>query len=99
MMRNPANTRRLGRALVFAVALAALLSITLVGCGVIGESYVDLEWYTFYFEPYYTPWFEEFEALHSDRNVRVKFRSIANSATESIYTMIISHSLPDCVTV
>ena len=82
-----------------AVALAGLVLAALAGCGIIGERYVYLEWYTSYFEKYYVRWFDDFEKAHADEHVRISFKAMPSNAQQMVYTMLISHSLSDVITV
>ncbi len=93
------TTRITWRSPLAAVAAACVVLLSLAGCGVIGSKYTYIEWYAHYFEPYYTRWFSEFEAEHADQNVRIRFRSIANNAGEITYTMMISQTMCDVISV
>jgi len=81
------------------IIFVSLAILSLVGCGAIGEKYTYIEWSTDYFEKYYPRWFEDFEKLHADEYVRIKFRAMPSNAAQSIYTMMISHTLSDVVVV
>jgi ABC-type glycerol-3-phosphate transport system substrate-binding protein len=79
--------------------LASVALGLLAGCGRIGGKYTYIEWYSSYFEKYYPRWFEEFERAHADRNVRIRFRAVVGNFEQVIYTMLISHTLCDCIAV
>ncbi len=79
------------------LAALALVMLTLVGCGVVGEKYIYVEWYTNYFEKYYVRWFNDFEREHADENVRIKFRAMPTGAQQVVYTMLLSHTLSDVI--
>jgi len=86
------------------IALAAVIAVgiilvVLTGCGLLGEKVTFIEWYASYYETYYARWFEDFEKEHADQNVRIKFRAIASNEAQSVYTMMISHSLTDCISI
>gem|GEM_PF-3460888 len=85
---------RISLAAIIAVC-AALLVLT--GCGGLGEKYITIEWSTSYFEKYYVRWFDDFEKLHADEHVRIKFRAMPSDAAQGVYTMMISHTLSDVV--
>jgi len=80
-----------------AVGLAALSLVILAGCGLVGEEWTQIEWYSVYFEKYYPRWMEKFERDHADENVRIRFRAMVGGTEQMVYTMLISHTLPDCI--
>lgn len=96
-MRKRNGARR--KAVLGVILSTAMVLLGLAGCGVIGEKYVYVEWYTRYFETYYQRWFDEFEREHADENVRIKYRSMAMSTAEKVYTMLISNTLSDCISI
>jgi ABC-type glycerol-3-phosphate transport system substrate-binding protein len=85
------------RAILCSIAVAALSLCTLAGCGLIGQSYINIEWYSDYFEKYYVRWFDDFQKQHADQHVRIQFRAMPSSAKEKVYTMLISHTLSDII--
>ncbi|MHC4712290.1 MAG: extracellular solute-binding protein [Planctomycetota bacterium] len=82
---------------IVAIFAAACVLVALAGCGLIGEKYTYIEWYTWYFEKYFPRWFDEFEKRHADENVRIRFRAMTSSVGETVYTMLISDTLSDCI--
>jgi len=85
--------------IVCSLAFTAFILCALAGCGLIGQSYINIEWYSDYFEKYYVRWFDDFEKAHADQHVRIKFRAMPSSAKEKVYTMLISHTLSDVISV
>ena len=79
------------------VCLTAVVLLVLAGCGLVGEDWKIIEWYSVYFEKYYPAWMEEFERAHADENVRIRFRAMVGGTDQMVYTMLISHTLPDCI--
>lgn len=86
-------------ALLCVIAATAAFLLVAAGCGRIGQRYTYIEWYTYYFEKYYPPWFEDFQKAHADKHVRIRFRSMPISASETVYTMLISDTLSDCIVI
>jgi len=87
------------KACLAAVTLVSVILAILTGCGAVGEKYTVIEWSTSYFEKYYVRWFEDFQNLHAKEHVRIKFRAMPSNSQQGIYTMMISDTLSDCVTV
>jgi len=83
---------------IAAIVVAGVALLILAGCGVIGQTYLWIEWSTSYFESYYPRWMDDFEKAHADQHVRIHFRAMPSDAAQKIYTMMISHTLSDVVT-
>ncbi len=96
-MKHSALLTRRANVFLAAIILVSAVLLMMTGCGKLGEKYIYIEWSTSYFEKYYVRWFDDFEKLHADENVRIKFRAMPSNAAQGVYTMMISHTLSDVV--